>query len=434
MHSTFSSKLLLTCSLLIAGSVFAQQSATEQPAQASTQSGYGGEKTFGGASGVSRELEKTDENRDSVFQPEALQRTFEPYFAWKKGLHENHGLKIGLNMLLLYQYASEEVGEEEESDTSGGIYRFQGSWTAFKSGANGSGKVEWRLESRSNIGGDFSPQEFGGQLTAAANTGFPYGNNFDADFGVLNWTQLLNNGRTGYAIGRLAFDAYMDSFVIQSPYEGFLNRSFVLNPTLATTGVGALGAVIKGHVTDNFWLGAQIYDGNAANGEFDFDTFEQHEWLKSAEIGWTPAFSRRGTDRIQLTYWEKDTRREAGISAGSGWALSGSYQLTEALLPFIRAGHSDGGAGVAAESALSLGVRYAPWKERTWSLGVGWAEPSEETHGSGIEDEYVVETSYKMQLTKNFSLTPDVQLVFDPAKSPEEDRVWVVGLRGILTL
>ena len=43
--------------------------------------------------------------------------------------------------------------------------------------------------------------------------------------------------------GRLAFDAYLDAMPFQTPAGGFLNRGLILNPTLPTTGVGALGLV-----------------------------------------------------------------------------------------------------------------------------------------------------------------------------------------------
>jgi hypothetical protein len=46
----------------------------------------------------------------------------------------------------------------------------------------------------------------------------------------------------------------------------------------------------------------------------------------------------------------------------------------------------------------------------------------------------VIETSYKLNLTENFSLTPDVQLLINPAKSPDLYDVWIFGLRVGLTL
>lgn len=390
--------------------------------------------TLGGASGVQAELEDLYKYRDELLEPDWEKKLLSPWFDWKQDFADRTGIKMGVNLLMTYQDASEAPSPGDDSDAAGGIYRFQGSWTAFQ-GDNGSvGKLDWRLEARGDIGTDLAPQELGGQYMAALNPGFPYGNNFDTDFSVLSWTQAFNKGRWGYAAGRMAFDVHLDSFAFQSPYRGFLNRAFILNPSIGTTGLGALGAAVKGHVSDQLWIGAQIYDGNAANGEFDFDTVQEGEWLKAVELGWTPGFARRATDRIQLTYWEKDERKKAGVSAGSGWAMSSSYQLTPDVLGFFRAGQSDGGAGVAAESSANLGFELTPWAQRAWSLGVGWSEPSEETHGTGLKDEWVIETSYKMQLTRALSITPDIQWLKNPARLPTKDQLWIFGIRAIITL
>jgi len=93
---------------------------------------------------------------------------------------------------------------------------------------------------------------------------------------------------------------------------------------------------------------------------------------------------------------------------------------------------ADGGAGVAATNAASVGFEYAVRPDQAWSLGFGWVEPTSKA-GQNTRDEYVIETSYKFQLLKSFSLLPDVQLLIDPANNPDKDGVWVVGLRGILT-
>jgi hypothetical protein len=145
------------------------------------------------------------------------------------------------------------------------------------------------------------------------------------DLSVINWTQGFANGKAqgfangkaGYAVGRLGFDVYLDAFPFQTFSRGFINRSFILNPTLPTTGIGALGGVVKGFVTDNVWLGAQIHDANAVSGK-DFDTVQEGEWLKAVEVGYTPSFGQRKSHLVQFTYWDKDSRSLAGVSSGSG--------------------------------------------------------------------------------------------------------------------
>jgi porin len=68
------------------------------------------------------------------------------------------------------------------------------------------------------------------------------------------------------------------------------------------------------------------------------------------------------------------------------------------------------------------------------SVGLAWNKPSEKTHGAGLNDEYLFEVSYQLQMSQNVSLLPDVQLIIHPANNPDEDRIWVLGFRVRLTL
>jgi porin len=363
-----------------------------------------------------------------------LQQALGPYFEWKRRLNTDHGLSVGTSLYLLYQNAGDSLSVGDD-DALGGIFRYQGAWNFVGRGANSPGRINWRLESRFDVGGFQAPSQLSGAIgVGPLNSGFAYSHNFDLDLALINWSQNFNEQRAGYAIGRLGFDVYLDAFPFQTFSKGFINRSFILNPTMAATGIGALGAVAKGFVSDNIWVGAQMHDANAASGNFDFDTVKEGEWLKGVEIGWTPDFSRYKTDRIQFTYWEKDARALAGTSKGSGWVVSAAYQHSDKYFPFVRFGHSDGGAGAPAESAVSAGVQITRAMDQIWSIGAGWAKPSEKTYGPGLDDEMVLETSYMVQFSKNFSVTPDVQLIFNPANNPGESSVWVFSLRAILTL
>jgi len=397
-----------------------------------SQSGYDRIADFGGPDGVEAQLKQSDENRTAMFEWEAPGRWLKPWYDWKTTIKKDNGVALGFFFSVLGQRASDSTTGED--DALGGIYRFNGSWTLLNNGGKNPGRIEWRVEARSRIGNNQAPQTLGGGTGAAAlNSGFAYSERFKTDLAVLNWTQGFRDSTTGIAVGRLAFDVYLDAFAFQTFAGGFINRGFVLNPTLATTGIGALGAVAKGFVTDTIWIGGQIYDGNAVSGEFDWDTMQENEYLKAVEIGWTPSFDRRKRSKIQFTYWDKDERELAGVSGGHGWAVSASWQLGDKWLPFIRFGDSNGGAGVSAEKALSGGFQYTVRNDQKWVLGAGWAKPSEKTNGAKLDDEYVIETSYNFQIAKNFALLPDLQLIIDPAKNPDKSKVWVAGLRAILT-
>jgi porin len=433
MRFKAASFILILTAVVAATTVLAdEQLASATAGRQVSQSGYEKIAEFGGPDGVSEQLKEADRAGEPTFEWAAPSRWFKPWYDWKAKINKNNGVALGVFASVLAQKASDSTTSDD--DALGGIYRFQGSWTLLNNGGKNPGRIEWRVENRGNIGSYQAPGPLGDAVgMAALNTGFAYSEKFKTDLAVLNWTQGFRDSTTGIAVGRLAFDVYLDAFAFQTFSGGFLNRSFLVNPTIGTAGIGALGAVARGMVTDQFWIGGQIYDGNAASGEWDWDTVQEHEYLKAIEFGWTPSFARRKLDRIQFTYWDKDARDLAGVASGHGWAVSASWQMGEKWLPFVRFGDSNGGAGVAAEQALSGGFQYTVRADQKWVLGVGWARPSEKTHGAKLDDEYVIETSYNFQLAKNFALLPDLQLVIDPAKNPDKSKVWVAGLRAILT-
>ena len=415
-------------------SLIAQEIEAEEAKSQKSQSGYEDIDEFGGPESVGTQLKENDENRDADYLFDGLQRGMAPYFDWKRSISEKHGVSFGTSLYLLYQKASDSLPGEDD-DALGHIFRYQGAWNIFKHENGNSGRIAWRVESRSHIGSYQAPGSLGGATgIRTLAPGFAYNEEFDLDIPVVSWVQHFSDGTAGFAAGRLAFDAYLDAFPFQTLAKGSINRSSILNPTLPTTGLGALGAVVKGFLTENIWIGGQIHDANAVNGDFDFDTIQEGEFIKAVEVGYTPSLAQRGTQRVQLTVWQKDARNLAGTSKGQGWAVSAAWELNAKYFPYARYGSSDGGGGVAAEKAFSAGVQIATRRNEAWTINAGWSKPSKETFGPGLDDESLLETSYQFQLSKNFSLTPNFQIIFNPANNPGESSITVFGVRAILTL
>lgn len=227
----------------------------ETQTESSGQAGFSELPQFGGPESTTAQLRRGDELRDSLYD----WPFFDGYFDWKRQINDDYGVSFGLHFYGLYQKASDSLAGQDD-DAFGNIFRFLG-----------------------------------------------------------NWTQGFANGKAGYAAGRLAFDVYLDAFPFQTFSKGFLNRSFILNPTLPTTGVGALGGVVKGFVTEHLWLGAQIHDANAASGKFDFDTVQEGEWLKAVEIGYTPSLgSARRISSSSPTGIKTSARSRASPTAAAG--------------------------------------------------------------------------------------------------------------------
>jgi porin len=99
---------------------------------------------------------------------------------------------------------------------------------------------------------------------------------------------------------------------------------------------------------------------------------------------------------------------------------------------FLRAGYAEDG-GSLLEKSISAGLGYQPASERYENLlgiAVNWGEPNEGTFGSGLDDQWTMEMFYRIQVTKEIVITPDVQLLIDPALNPDKDMILVMGLRA----
>ena len=102
-------------------------------------------------------------------------------------------------------------------------------------------------------------------------------------------------------------------------------------------------------------------------------------------------------------------------------------------MPFVRAGWADEGVALMEKSA-SAGIGFQPKPGgNLLGVGVNWGRPSE-GFGAQLDDQYAVEAFYRLQLSDELAVTPDVQLLLDPALNPQEDRIWVLGLRARLAL
>jgi porin len=87
------------------------------------------------------------------------------------------------------------------------------------------------------------------------------------------------------------------------------------------------------------------------------------------------------------------------------------------------------------ERSISAGFGYYPDKKGN-ALGVGlnWSRPAEDLFGSGLDDQYTAEIYYRFHLLKVLTITPDVQMLVNPALNPDEDLIAMFGVRVRINL
>ena len=109
----------------------------------------------------------------------------------------------------------------------------------------------------------------------------------------------------------------------------------------------------------------------------------------------------------------------------------------------MKASEASGVLGLASSAAISSADAVAapgpcpasPVGSRDQlGMAANWGRPNEDTFGPDLDDQYTFEVYYRLQVTDQFALTPDIQFMVDPAQNPTEDSLWIFGLRARLAL
>ena len=383
---------------------------------------------FGGPNAVANQIE-SDARESLLGRGTALG---EQWDAWKSDIQKDHGFGLGMDYTGVYLKASETVPGGDDS-AGAGIARVFGSWDLIGRESANTGTFVWKFEHR-HAYGDPAPSP----LWAALDLGYvglmapPFN---DQGWRTQNffWRQRLNQGRLSFVAGFLDATDFLDLYGMVSPWLHFTN--FVFSTGSATMDVpndAGLGAAVGAMLTDEVYVLASFVDANGNPDEFweSIDTFfNDNEYFKSIEFGWTSARGRIYLDNYHVTLWHKDARTEAGKPSGWGVNFSFARFVNDTWMPFLRGGYSDDGDSLL-EKSVSAGIGYRLRSNKDLvGFGLNWGKPNP-NQGAPDIDQYAAEMFYRLLVGKRINLTADIQYLKDPAANPMKDSIWVWGLRG----
>jgi porin len=389
-----------------------------------SKSGFDNVPEFGGPSSVGTEL-KEDDSVKSQFL--GFANIMDPYNVIKKDLNQKYGLAFSLDYTAMYLRTDESAGEDE---AGGGISRFYGSWTLLGRDSGNTGTLVYKVENRHEMGTDIPPKGLG---FSSGYAGFyaPIYSDYDTGLTNLYWQQKLRDGRLNFVAGVVDVTDYLDVYGMINPWTSFSNLAFLTNPSIPAPNQG-IGAAFGMLATDNIYLVAGMADTNgdpSEPGDMADSFFDEKEYFYHLEVGWFSSFDRRYFDNLHLTFWQVDEREQALTPDGWGAAFSYTTFINDKFMPFLRIGYADDG-GALYEKNVSIGLgRYWPETKNLLGIGINWSRPDEGSFGPGLDDQYSNELFYRWQLTQNLALTPDLQLIIDPALHNTEDSIFVYGLR-----
>lgn len=375
--------------------------------------------------------------KESRIDPPVSQSFMERWGAFKKSLDEATGFKFSIAYTQVLQAAS---SANQWQTGSGAQAEFDFTWELFgRNGAGPKGLIGGKFESRFKVLNATVPQSVAPAAGSIWSGAIGYGEQ-DPSLSQLWYEQHLIRDRLLIRFGKIAPFAVFDYYKYKSPRVAFLGQPQNFNPTIPFP-PSALGLAGGARLTNGGYLAAGVFDANGSPIRPGFDTlFEDGELFSVAEVGWAPDFVfglepgkdfRPGNDDYHLTVWHSDVRDR--ISRPEGWGFTASAQKGFGnVVPYARYGYSNGGATTLKQFA-SIGAGFENvfgYDADAIGIGLSWGDP----WNSALDTQYAFETFYRMQLTPQLALTPDVQVIVDPATDPASDMLGVFSLRGRIAL
>ena len=380
---------------------------------------YSDVERFGGPSSVSGQLSEDNNVNVPEFRCHRLQQLAEPWFEFKQRLDKSCGLQLSIDESIFYQTATSSLGE---TDAASGLVRVYGQWTLLGRGTNNPGQLVFKGENRHRMT-EITPFDLGFEAGSILPTGTFFS---EFNYGVTNlfWKQYFCDRDLVFTIGKIDVTDFVDVYGLMNPLMHFINLGFSTNPTIAVPNQG-LGIAAGAMLTDRVYLHGGFADANGQPTLAGFDTFfDDREYFSYMELGLTSSRDRIYLDNVHATLWHSDAREKARAPEGWGVAVTAQKFLCDKWLPFFRFGYADGDAALM-QSTFSTGLGLRRTNNDVAGVGISFGKPAD----GALRDQFTSEAFYRFQLTQFLAITPDVQLIADPALDPTEDTLALFGIR-----
>ncbi|MEP6388345.1 MAG: carbohydrate porin [Halioglobus sp.] len=379
---------------------------------------------FGSRDSISVQLETDEAIKSPSGRLGALDGALSGIQSWKRGLLEDYGLQLGMDLATLSQWASESI--DGTDNAWGAVARLYGRWAFHNRAADNTGFIGFKVENRSALGGEIPPKNLRREIGYLGYTDIVFSDDGNLITELSYQQRLGDNDQAAIVVGRFDPNNYMDVLGCCSPWTTFSNLSHLLNLSIslpdASWGVGAGSWLGE---SEQWYVSGSISDANGTlRSGLDWFTGGA-EFFKQAEIGWSPSRERRLYTKTSFTVWHVDEREDAGLPSSHGVAFSANKTWKDTWMGFFKAGVSSGEAVLYDEFALVGFGRVFHSNTDRIGLAMSYGKPPD----SSLDAEKTMEVFYKFQLAKSLQLTTSYQHIMDPALNPDESSIDMLGVR-----
>ncbi len=373
-------------------------------------------------------IESTIERRDALDYDPTRHSLFPDFYNRFRSWREEMNKKIRLQTVFSYDMLAQGYVDRDWSvGASSGDATVGGRWLMFGHKYNLPVYLSFRMRHRHSYG-DIAPSELSSHADLLWKTvdGFT-----DAGFQIpeLFISQELADGRLTLRYGQFSIDSVFDNHKLRSAKRYFLNQVFSADPSVAFPSYGT-GFTVQWQDTGNWDItaGGSNIQGTDQSEKINL-SLSSSALFYAAQGGYNfKGFGERGA-RVQLTGWQSKSEKEDELSDGTGVSLTLEQEGVSSGERYVaRYAFSDGDA-TRVDQLFMLGWGREIRKYDHFGLGFGM--------GRSVQDssiwQGVAEIYYRWQVTKEFMVTPDLQIILGEGLEGGEAFQIVAGLRGGIT-
>jgi hypothetical protein len=385
----------------------------------------GSAETAGPVMGRYRQLRRPREWDFRIGPPDPDEPDWNPLSspAWRlKGALRERGIRLDLSTAFYGEFATHTTDEANV-----GIFAWDlvGDWELLHHEKLGTGYLQATLLGSSGL--NYDPAERATTVSAGVISG-PNANVYpdDAALDELFWKQVSPGGRLVVLAGQVDPSTYFDTNrVANDAYGQFFSLALQNDLSIPFPTYGGIGAVARfAPRKDLYVMAAALTSMNEDPWAF-WRSADDGNWVELLEVGLTRSVPYLGTGQYRITPWHNR------LDGSDGFGISFNFDQElghEQLVAFFRFGIGDDDV-TPVEQFVSGGLAFEqPFGRENDIVSVG-ASSSDPSPGNGVRRETLLELYYRLGLSPTISLTPDLQVIFDPADGDSRETILVWGVR-----
>jgi porin len=333
-------------------------------------------------------------------------------------------INFGATYTFLNQYATVTPDGVRHDQLSGRL-DVNGNWSVYntestagsigllvRSGTNIGMSQQWNLSDRLGSGLYLNCLQGGGEQEPIT-------------LNILYWRQDFLNRRLSFYVGKLHPNQYISlSLFNNDERTQFLNGENDGDLAIASDGTYAGGGAMEIQATRRIFIHALAIDTEGAQ-QRNIQTLENRKYLEAVEIGWFKGFPGDKWINYRGVFWRNDTATQG---SGHGGGVGFDHEFASGWAPFGRFAVATD-RGTATKQIESFGVvDTKPFGRRSDFFGAAfnWTAPST---GQGKRQEGLIETFYRLRLTRSMEIGPDMEVSIHPTHATRPYSTVVLGSR-----